>query len=61
MQFLSCNVTLPVVTYNKHRDHTVRQMVSYKRLKTMEIFISPDVVAAIYERRSFMRGSNYNI
>lgn len=38
----------------------MRQMVSYKRLKTIEIFISRDVVAAIYERRSFTRGSNYN-
>lgn len=32
------------------------QMVSYKRLKTIEIFISRDVVAAIYERRSFTKG-----
>lgn len=31
-------------------------MVSYKRLKTIEIFISRDVVAAIYERRSFTKG-----
>ena len=32
----------------------MRQMVSYKRLKTIEIFISRDVVAAIYERRSLI-------
>ena len=49
------------VVHNEERDHNMRQIVAYKRLKTMENYraVKEKVIALAYGRWSIMRSSNY--